>query len=165
MKYLLLLLSVVLSVVLLTSCDQNTDVLRQLQAKMDSLQQKMENTYKPGFGELMSSIQEHHSKLWFAGVNQNWALAAYEQSLINSAFEKIDKYHSDNPNSKQLGMISVPIDSIQSAIAQKNLPYFKRSFLFLTTTCNNCHLITRHAFNVIIVPTTNPTNNQDFKAP
>ncbi len=84
MKYLLLLLSVVL----LTSCDQNTDVLRQLQAKMDSLQQKMENTYKPGFGELMSSIQEHHSKLWFAGVNQNWALAAYEQSLINSAFRK-----------------------------------------------------------------------------
>ena len=52
MKYLLLLRSVVL----LTSCDQNTDVLRQLQAKMDSLQQKMENTYKPGFGELMSSM-------------------------------------------------------------------------------------------------------------
>jgi hypothetical protein len=61
MKYLLL----ALPVILLTACQQN-------------------NAYTPGFGDLMSSIQVHHSKLWFAGKNQNWALAAYEESLIHS---------------------------------------------------------------------------------
>jgi hypothetical protein len=158
MKYLLLSLSVIL----LTACHPDTAAIQQLQVKMDSLQHKMDNAYTPGFGELMSSIQVHHSKLWFAGKNQNWALAAYEESLIHSAFMKIEKYHSDNPNSKALGMITLPMDSIQNAIAQKNRSSFKRSFLFLTTTCNNCHQVTKHGFNEIIVPAINPMDNQDF---
>ena len=160
MKHLLL----ALPVILLTACQQNSASVQQLQMKIDSLQQKTSNAYTPGFGELMSSIQLHHSKLWFAGKNQNWALAAYEQSLIHSAFKKIEKYHSDNPDAKALGMITLPMDSIQNAVVQKDLPSFKRSFLFLTTTCNNCHQVTKHGFNKIIVPATNPVTNQDFSA-
>ncbi len=38
--------------------------------------------YQPGMGELMTTIQLHHAKLWFAGKNANWALAAYDESLI-----------------------------------------------------------------------------------
>ncbi len=35
--------------------------------------------YVPGLGDLMNaSLQTHHSKLWFAGHADNWALAAYE---------------------------------------------------------------------------------------
>jgi hypothetical protein len=161
MKYLLL----ALPVILLTACHPNPTAVRQLQVKIDSLQQKMDNAYTPGFGELMSSVQVHHSKLWFAGKEHNWALAAYEESLIHNAFKKIEKYHGDNPDSKALAMMTLPMDSIQNAIAQKNLPSFKRSFLFLTNTCNNCHQVTKHGFNMITVPTTNPTTNQDFKAP
>jgi hypothetical protein len=160
MKYVLLLMSAIL----LAACNQNTTAVQQLEAKMDSLQKKVDNAYTPGFGELMSSVQVHHSKLWFAGTNQNWPLAAYEQSLISSAFRRIQKYHSDNPNSKALEMITIPMDSIQNAIVQKSLTPFKRSFLLLTTTCNNCHQATKHGFNEIIVPTTNSTDNQDFKA-
>ena len=98
MKYVLL----PMSVILLTACQQNATIIQQLQTKMDSLQKKVDNAYTPGFGELMSGIHVHHSKLWFAGTNQNWALAAYEQSLIRSAFRRIEKYHSDNPDSKAL---------------------------------------------------------------
>mgnify|MGYP001792296011 CR=1 FL=1 len=42
-----------------------------LQQKVDSLQQQLAKTYKPGFGEFMSGIQIHHAKLWFDGKNQN----------------------------------------------------------------------------------------------
>jgi hypothetical protein len=161
MKYLLL----ALPVILLTACQQNSASVLQLQMKIDSLQRKTDNAYTPGFGELMSSIQLHHSKLWFAGKDQNWGLAAYEESLIHSAFKRIEKYHSDNPDSKALGMITLPMDSIQNAVARKDLPSFRRSFLFLTITCNNCHQVTNHGFNKIIVPTTNPATNQDFNAP
>ena len=159
MKYLIL----PVLIMLVTACHQDSDSLRELQMKLDSLQQKVDNAYTPGFGELMSSIQVHHAKLWFAGKNENWALASYEESLIHSALQKIKKYHGGNPDTKPLEMITLPMGSIENAIAQKNLPSFKRNFLFLTNTCNNCHQVTNHGFNKIIVPDNNFTSNQNFK--
>lgn len=58
----------------LFACNQPTDKTQVLQNRIDSLEQKLANTYKPGFGEFMSGIQAHHSKLWFAGQNENWNL-------------------------------------------------------------------------------------------
>ncbi|MBL0268653.1 MAG: hypothetical protein IPP99_08310 [Chitinophagaceae bacterium] len=66
MKYIIL----VLWVSALSSCKQQTDN-KQLQNRIDSLEIQLANSYKPGFGELMSSIQTHHAKLWFAGQNEN----------------------------------------------------------------------------------------------
>jgi len=37
-----------------------------------------ETGYVPGLGELMAGQQVRHAKLWFAGENENWRLAAYE---------------------------------------------------------------------------------------
>ena len=34
--------------------------------------------YKPGLGEFMTATQLRHAKLWFAGKDNNWDLAAYE---------------------------------------------------------------------------------------
>lgn len=62
----------------LFACNQQTDNTQVLQNRIDSLEQKLANTYKPGFGEFMSGIQAHHSKLWFAGQNENWKLADFE---------------------------------------------------------------------------------------
>jgi hypothetical protein len=44
-----------------SSCQQSKQ--NALQQKVDSLEKKLANTYKPGFGEFMSSIQVHHAKL------------------------------------------------------------------------------------------------------
>lgn len=34
--------------------------------------------YQPGLGEFMTATQLRHAKLWFAGEQNNWDLAAYE---------------------------------------------------------------------------------------
>jgi hypothetical protein len=118
--------------------------------------------YKPGMGELMSSIQLHHAKLWFAGENNNWPLAAYNQSLITNNFKRIQLYHGGTFEAKAAYMIDPAMDSLRNAIVRKDRLAFEISFRFLTTSCNNCHIVTRHAFNVITTPTIAPIGNQDF---
>jgi hypothetical protein len=50
-----------------SACKQQTEGTRALQSRIDSLEKKLASTYKPGFGEFMSSIQIHHAKLLVCG--------------------------------------------------------------------------------------------------
>lgn len=145
------------------SCSNSSNDVQQLKTQIDSLQNKIDNTYKPGLGEFMSDIQVHHAKLWFAGINNNWKLADFEVGEIKESLDYIQKYCTDRPEVKAIGMIDGPIDSISNAVQQKNLLLFKNSFTLLTNTCNNCHRATQHEFNVIIIPSAPPVSNQNFK--
>jgi hypothetical protein len=147
---------------IITSCNQQNDKMENMQATIDSLQKKVDESYKPGLGEFMSGIQIHHAKLWFAGQNQNWPLADFEVNEIKETLEDIQKFCSDRPEVKAIGMITAPIDSVINSIQQKNPQLFKSGFVLLTNTCNTCHKATEHGFNVIIVPTNPPVTNQDF---
>ena len=40
--------------------------------------QSAKEPYNPGLGEFMTATQLRHAKLWFAGKDSNWDLAAYE---------------------------------------------------------------------------------------
>ena len=148
---------------LIIACDDQQQTVRQLQSRIDSLQQQIDKSYKPGFGEFMGSIQVHHEKLWFAGINQNWKLADFEIGEIKESLEDIQTYCTDRPERKSLTMIDRPLDSISYAIQQKDEALFKKSFITLTNTCNNCHRTTEHEFNVIKIPDTLPFSNQEFK--
>lgn len=146
------------------ACNHQTDNTEKLQDQIDSLQDKMVNIYKPGFGEFMSNIQLHHAKLWFAGQNQNWKLADFEVHEIEEALEDIQKFNSDRPEAKSISMINPAMDSVTNAIQQKNIQSFRSSFNLLTITCNNCHRETAHEFNVVTIPSSLPVVNQDFKS-
>jgi len=159
MRYLVSI--VIISIVF--SCNQENDKVQKLQETIDSLQQQLADSYKPGFGEFMSRIQTHHAKLWFAGQNQNWPLADFEVHEIQEALEDVQKFCSDRPEVKSIGMISPAIDSVTNAIQQKNPLLFRNSFILLTNTCNNCHKATEHSFNVVTIPASLPVPNQDFQ--
>jgi len=145
-------------------CNQQP-VTQNFQSQIDTLKLQLTKSYKPGFGEFMSSIQVHHEKLWFAGQNKNWKLADFEINEINEALQGIRDYCSDRPEVKSLSMIDPVIDSMNISIQQQNITSFKNSFILLTATCNNCHKATQHEFNVIKLPETPPFSNQEFKAP
>jgi len=148
---------------LIIACDDQQQTVKQFQSRIDSLQQQIDKSYKPGFGEFMSSIQVHHEKLWFAGINQNWKLVDFEINEIKESLEDIQTYCTDRPERKSLTMIDRPLDSISYAIQQKDEALFKKNFITLTNTCNNCHRTTEHEFNVIKIPDTPPFSNQEFK--
>jgi hypothetical protein len=145
----------------LFSCNQTSDT-KKLQAEIDSLQEELANTYKPGFGEFMGSVQVHHAKLWFAGTSGNWELADFEIHEIKELLEGIKKYNTDRHEVKAIGMMDPAIDSVSEAIMRKNLQLFKDCYLTLTNTCNSCHKTTEHGFNVITIPTSPPMSNQNF---
>jgi len=147
----------------LVACKQSTKNSATEQNRIDSLEQQLAQAYKPGLGEFMSGIQVHHAKLWFAGQNQNWRLADFEVNEMKEALAAIIKYCSDRPETKNINMMNQSMDSITYSIQQKDFTHFKKSYILLTTTCNNCHQATSHEFNVIKIPDSPPFSNQEFK--
>ncbi|MDB4903085.1 MAG: hypothetical protein JWQ63_2366 [Mucilaginibacter sp.] len=145
-----------------TSCGQQANTTT-LQAKVDSLNTQLAQTYKPGLGEFMMGIQIHHAKIWFAGKNQNWKLADFEIGEIKETLEAVKKYCTDRPEIKSLPILYPALDSVSNAIKAKNLKRFETGFVFLTNSCNSCHKSTNQEFNVIKVPDTPPFTNQEFK--
>jgi hypothetical protein len=136
---------------------------KKLESRIDSLEKKLDDAYKPGFGEFMSSIQIHHNKLWFAGTNENWPLADFEIHEIMETVDAIKKYEPEREESKSVPMILPALDSVNAAIQNKNLQQFKNSFIVLTNTCNNCHKSVNFSFNEVKIPDNPPFSNQVFK--
>ena len=145
------------------ACNQRTDNIQVLQNRIDSLENKIENTYKPGFGDLMGSIQVHHNKLWFAGQNQNWKLADFEIHEIEEAIDDIKEYQKGRNESTMLDMLQPSLDHIETAIKQKDPVRFKDGYTLLTATCNNCHRQTNYEFIMVKIPNSAPYGNQEFK--
>ena len=162
MKYFLISL---LSVAAIISCNQSSDKNQMLQTRVDRLEKKLANTYTPGFGEFMSSIQVHHAKLWFAGQNKNWALADFEIHEIMEALDNIKQFETDRKESEQIVMLNPALDSINAAIAKKDPARFRSSYVLLTNTCNSCHHAVKFEFNVVTIPDKPPFSNQVFTAP
>lgn len=155
----------IMTVVTLGACSQNQSNTKALEAKVDSLQKQVNNSYKPGLGEFMSGIQIHHAKLWFAGINSNWKLADFEIHEIMEALDDIQMYCTDRPESKKVVMLQPAIDSLNKTIAAQNVPAFKNAFVFLTQTCNSCHRAVNYNFNDVVIPTAPPFSNQLFSVP
>lgn len=149
-------------IAVISSCQTPSNNEAVLQQRIDSLQKKLDDTYKPGFGEFMSSIQVHHAKLWFAGQNNNWALADFEIHEIMEAVENIQKYQTERKESKKIIMLNPALDSVNAAIEKHDAVKFKNSYVVLTNTCNNCHHAVQFEFNVVTIPDKPPFSNQVF---
>ncbi|TMI62007.1 MAG: hypothetical protein E6H07_17230 [Bacteroidetes bacterium] len=155
--------AIILLLLFFIACNQHSGDVQKLQSKIDSLEKRLAETYKPGLGEFMSGIQIHHAKLWFAGQNQNWPLANFEIHEIQEALDDVQKFCSDREETRSIGMINGPVDSLTGAIQQKDLRLFSSRYALLTQACNNCHLETKHKFNIVTIPSSTPVVNQDFR--
>lgn len=146
----------------LFACNASSTQILQLQNKVDSLQLALKETYKPGLGEFMSSIQVHHEKLYFAGQNQNWKLADFEIHEIMEAVNDIQHYAGERTEVKELPMLLPALDSMNAAIKKQDKNLFNKNFIDLTNTCNECHKAVNYGFNLVKIPETPPFSNQVF---
>ncbi|MDX1270872.1 hypothetical protein [Bizionia paragorgiae] len=146
----------------LFSCNTENDNTKILQKRIDSLETKLADTYKPGFGDFMGTMQTHHSKLWFAGQNKNWDLADFEVHELEGTIENILKYQAGRKESQLIETLSPALDSIENAIDKKDYDAFEKSYRSLTIACNTCHKATGYEFNRVKIPEISTWSNQDF---
>jgi hypothetical protein len=117
--------------------------------------------YLPRLGDIMLGKQWRHIKLWFAGKQSNWDLAAYELDQLKTSLVDAATLYRDIPVSDVVTMVK-PIQSIKEAIESKNNKSFLKAFNELTAGCNSCHLNTGRAFIAIQTPIASPFGDQSF---
>lgn len=131
-------------------------------------EQPIHNAYVPGLGEIMAQTAARHSKLWFAGLAQNWELAAYEIDELKEGFDDAAHYHPTHKDIKQplSGLLATymnfPLERMEASIRARDTSRFLEAFASLTDACNACHQATDFGFNRAKQPDTNPFSNQKF---
>jgi hypothetical protein len=118
----------------------------------------------PRLGEIMLAKQWRHIKLWFAGKQHNWSLAAYELAQIKASLAQAATLYSGIPVNDVL-ILDAPIQSIDKAIQSKDSAGFVKAFNELTNGCNVCHREMGREFIEIKMPAESPFSDQLFAPP
>jgi len=159
-----------LAVIFLAGCSQqqNTNSNAALEAKVATLEQQVNDT-KPGLGEIMGVIQQHHVKLYYAGSKANWPLAAYE---LNEIQESLDDAMQLYPGKFKEVRVPLPelipamtkssMGQVQEAIQQKNQKSFVQAYQALSVSCSSCHAAANDPFIRIKTPAAGMFSDQEF---
>ena len=115
----------------------------------------------PRLGEIMLGKQWGHIKLWSAGKERNWSLAAYELAQMRASLAEAASLYSGIPLD-DVAIMAGPIHSIDQAIQSKDSAGFGKAFKDLTTGCNACHREMGREFIEIAVPKDTPFRDQVF---
>jgi hypothetical protein len=124
--------------------------------------------YLPGLGDLMiGSVQPHHIKVWLAGKEKNWPLAAYELDELKEALEDVAHYRphwNDLPIAEMVNSVMTHrIKALNKAIDAGDEARFVAAYGKVTEGCNRCHRAADRGYLVIQVPQHSPFPDQDFR--
>jgi hypothetical protein len=113
--------------------------------------------FKPAFDDLMTMlVQPRHIKLYLAGQQKNWTLAAFQLNELRGALlrigQTIPKYRNFSVDATIGSIFQPKIQGVNAAIAAQNPAQFETAFKELTNACNVCHEGMEHPFLVIKVP-------------
>jgi hypothetical protein len=118
--------------------------------------------YVPRLGDIMSTAQTRHQKLWFAGKAQNWELAAFELRQLKASLVEAALLYSGIPVTN-VTTLDTSLQAISDAIAAKDSRRFAKAAGDLTEGCNSCHRSMGRSFIVMRVPAEQqPFSNQVF---
>jgi hypothetical protein len=125
--------------------------------------------FKPGLDDLMNMlVQPRHLKLWAAGQQRNWALAAFQLREMRNAFDRIaatiPKYSNVDLGPTFINIMDSQVRAVNGAIASQNSQQFMTAFGDLTAACNSCHEALNLGILVMKVPEVTGFPNQDFRA-
>ena len=126
--------------------------------------------FKPAMDDLMTMlIQPRHIKLYYAGQQKNWTLAAFELNEMVGALRRIGqtipKYRNFSVDATVGSIFAPKIQAMNAAIQSKNSQQFTSAYGELTEACNTCHQGMEHDFLVIKVPDAPFFPDQDFRPP
>jgi hypothetical protein len=125
--------------------------------------------FKPGLDDLMNMlVQPRHQKLWAAGQQRNWPLAAFQLREMRNAFDRIaatiPKYTNIDLGPTFINIMDSQVRAVNGAITSQNAALFNSAFADLTAACNSCHEALNLGILVMKVPEVTGYPNQDFRA-
>lgn len=120
-----------------------------------------EEQYVPRLGDIMSTVQSRHMKLWFAGKSLNWGLAAYELDQIKRSLVEAASLYTGIPVTN-INTMGDPVQAIADAIQAHDSRRFSQAFGQMTNGCNSCHQSMERGFVTIRVPDSSPFPDQVF---
>ena len=152
------------TLLIVSSCDSDRNHEEGLVNRIEELEKELEDVYRPGYGSLMMNIRQHHSNLWYAAINENWDLAAFELEELEERFEELEKFQAAEEASKLIPTVWPEIEGLEELVAEGNSEDFGLAYDGLSLTCNKCHQATGHDFIKIIRPEGKPgLRNQSFE--
>ena len=124
--------------------------------------------FKPAMDDLMTMlIQPRHIKLYYAGQQKNWTLAAFELNELGTALRRIGqtipKYRNFSVDATVASIFAPKLQAMDAAIKSGNQAQFTAAYGELTEACNTCHQGLEHPFLVIKVPDAANYPDQDYR--
>ena len=127
--------------------------LVQMSSAMAQPPPKDPNNYVPGLGDLMGSLQVQHGKLWFAGSQQNWPLAAYTVDAIKEGIADMivlrPRYKRESIVEMLTLLTGQPMQDLEEAVQKQDSVLFMQAYDSLTEGCNVCHR--NHGYGFIAI--------------
>lgn len=152
---------------MLGACQDKTATakLAQLETRVQQLEKQLE-IIKPGLGDIMLGVQEHHIKLWYAGQTRNWALAKYEWQEIAESFAEaiqVDPDYQGVPVAKLIpANTQTAMTDLGQAIEKQNAASFAAAYDALSLACSNCHREAKRPFIRLQRPNPGQFSDQVF---
>jgi len=124
--------------------------------------------FKPALDDLMTMlVQPRHIRLFYAGLSENWQLAAFQANELRGALARIGRtipnYRNINVDTAVASIFADRMAAVDAAIKARDLNAFRTAFADMTTACNDCHQGLEHPFLKIKVPDPGGFPNQDFR--
>jgi hypothetical protein len=121
----------------------------------------------PGMGGVMTRVQLHFAKLYFAVEARNWDLAKFERQELE---ENLGAAAEVRPEERGVGIAGVieafkntQLTAMREAIDVKDRTLFREAYRDSMVVCNTCHQTTGRPFIHIILPTNPPVSNQQWE--
>lgn len=153
---------VLLCVLSISSCSDS----KESTTNQDEMSENNKNRFSQDLGSVMLDIQARHSKLYYAGINENWELASFTIQELGESFKSITRHHRSHDEvniNKLTNTLMIPtINELEKIVESKDIDSFSKGFNKLTISCNKCHSESNHDFIKIKTPIDGDFLNQDF---
>jgi hypothetical protein len=124
--------------------------------------------FKPAMDDLMTMlVQPRHIKLYYAGQEKNWKLAAFQSNELRAALARIGRtiptYRNIGVDIAVASIFTDRLKAVDAAINASDPERFITSYKEMTAACNACHAGMEHPFLVIKVPDGMNYPDQEFR--
>ncbi len=117
-------------------------------------------------GDIITKLQRHANKLYFAGEHRNWDLAAFYLEEVEETVKGIankDIMEGQVNVSGLMQALLVPeVETLEEKLQHQSPEEFRKQYGSLIKGCNTCHELTKHRYIRIIEPRTPIFDNQVY---